>query len=397
MDRADARGAPFFCPKHTLVGPFAQSAPLTPSGGVEMSRPRLIRDLEGLPMIRRSTLRPPRWILLFSLIAMATACSGAQAQERSLQDRLDHLERDLSMLQRQVYRGSPPQFASTGSPAAVDVELRMDRLEAQIRELTGRVEDAVNGFDLLRRRLEQINSDIDLRFSQGQGLPRNSAPNAHASAGITDASPGSQLAMRGSAPAAGAPRAKPAPAPPPPSFIPPPDRSNGMGSLTPPGAAYGMPPGATRPAPDTANVAAAGGLRPPTAGELPGGSASDQYNAAYGLLKQADYSAAEDAFKAFIAQHPRDSLAGSAQYWLGETHYSRGRYEEAAGAFAEGYKSYPKGAKAADDLLKLGMSLARANQKQNACIAFAQLDRDFPQPGAAIRDRASAEKKRLGC
>ena len=99
----------------------------------------------------------------------------------------------------------------------------------------------------------------------------------------------------------------------------------------------------------------------------------------------------------FVAQHPKDPLAGSAQYWLGETYYTRGRYAEAASAFAEGYKNYPKGTKAADDLLKLGMSLARANQKQNACVAFAQLDHDFPLPGAAIRDRATVEKKRLGC
>jgi len=145
------------------------------------------------------------------------------------------------------------------------------------------------------------------------------------------------------------------------------------------------------------NVAAGGGLRGPSGRELPGGSASEQYNSAFGLLKQADYSAAEEAFRTFLAQHPRDALAGSAQYWLGETYYERGLYGDAASAFAEGYKNYPKGAKAADDLLKLGMSLARANQKQNACVAFAQLDRDFPQPGAAIRERAIAEKKRSGC
>ncbi len=91
------------------------------------------------------------------------------------------------------------------------------------------------------------------------------------------------------------------------------------------------------------------------------------------------------------------ALAGSAQYWLGETFYARGKYVDAASAFAEGYKRYPKGTKAADDLLKLGMSLARADQKQNACVALAQLDRDFPHPGAAIKERAVAEKKRLGC
>jgi tol-pal system protein YbgF len=130
---------------------------------------------------------------------------------------------------------------------------------------------------------------------------------------------------------------------------------------------------------------------------MPPGSASDQYNFALGLIKQADYPAAEEAFKSFVRQHPNDALAGNAQYWLGETYYQREKYADAATAFAEGYKRYPKGAKAADDLLKLGMSLARANQKQNACITLVQLDRDFPNPGNGIRERAKDEKKKLGC
>ena len=114
-------------------------------------------------------------------------------------------------------------------------------------------------------------------------------------------------------------------------------------------------------------------------------------------MKQADYPAAEAALKAFVEQHPTDPMAGNAQYWLGETYYTRDRFLEAASAFAEGYKRYPKSTKAADDLLKLAMSLRRANQKQNACLALAQLDRDFPKPGAAIKDHAAAEKKRLAC
>ena len=130
---------------------------------------------------------------------------------------------------------------------------------------------------------------------------------------------------------------------------------------------------------------------------MPSGSTSEQYNHAFGLLKQADYPAAETALKSFVEQHPNDPMAGNAQYWLGETYYTRGRYAEAASAFAEGYKRYPKSSKAADELLKLGMALARTNQKQNACIALTQLDHDFPAPGAAIKERASTEKKRLGC
>ena len=114
------------------------------------------------------------------------------------------------------------------------------------------------------------------------------------------------------------------------------------------------------------------------------------------MLKQANYPAAEEALKSFVVQHPKDALAASAQYWLGETYYRRGRYGEAAGAFAEGYKRYPKGSKAPDDLLKLGMSLARANQKQNACVAFAQLDHDFPHPGSAIKETGDHREKAAG-
>jgi tol-pal system protein YbgF len=161
------------------------------------------------------------------------------------------------------------------------------------------------------------------------------------------------------------------------------------GTLTPPAAAH------TRT--ELTTAANSGPFRPPSERSFPGGSASEQYNVAFGLLRHADYPAAEEALRAFVAQHPKDPLAGSAQYWLGETYYARGMYSEAASAFAEGYKNYPKGAKAPDDVLKLAMSLARANQKQNACIAFAQLDREFPNPGSAIKERAMVEKKRLGC
>jgi tol-pal system protein YbgF len=340
-------------------------------------------------MTRRPTLRRAWPILVLVATALVLSVPEARSQDRAIQDRLDRLERDLSMLQRQVYRGGSPQIITAGSSPAVDVELRMDRVETQMRELTGRVEAELNAVEQLQRRLEQINSDLDVRFSQAQGPPRSAPSNSHAAAGFSDSSPGGAIAMRG-APRAASPRPEPPGDLPPGTVVPPPPGpiSSG-GTLT--------PPILTPPRTELADVAGAGSLRPPSATPLPMGSAFDQYNAALGLLKQADYSAAEEALKIFVAQHPNDPLAGNAQYLLGDTYYQRGRYAEAASAFAEGYKNYPKGPKAPDDLLKLGMSLARANQKQNACIAFAQLDRDFPHLQGAIKERATEEKRRLGC
>jgi tol-pal system protein YbgF len=346
-------------------------------------------------MIRPAILSYPRAILLLALVASAVPAPAARSQDRGTQDRLDRLERDLSMLQRQVYRGAAAPVVSAGSGAAVDSELRMDRLEAQMRELTGRVEDAINGVEQLRRRLEQINSDIDLRFSQGQGPPRSAPQNSHASA-AADPSPTGPIAMRSPVPGLNPARSRPPGDVNPPGTLvlpSPRDPPTGPGTLTPPGT----PLGPRQSAPEPANLASGGNPRLSTGSGLPAGSASEQYNFAFGFIKQAEYPAAEEAFKAFVQLHPDDPLAGNAQYWLGETYYVRHRYADAAGAFAEGYKRYPKGSKAADDLLKLGMSLARTNQKQSACVALAQLDHDFPSPGSAIKDQAAKEKKQLGC
>jgi tol-pal system protein YbgF len=360
------------------------------------------RIQEAYLMIRRSILPQARPALLLVMLSMAPAlmafAQDAAAQDVATQERLDRIERDLSMLQRQVYRdsGDTAPAGVAGTSTAVNLQVRMDRLEQQMRDLTGRVENMTNEAEQLRQRLEQVNSDIDVRLGQGQARLSGSAeppPPRHP--------PGShEVAAGESAPVTDA-AAMPYGRPPPPSALPPPDQSASFGTLTPPGAGgpardrpYPRPTGLT---PQIASAASGGTLRPPGEGTLPAASTSAQYNAAFGLLRRADYPAAEDALRSFIQQHPKDPLAGNAQYWLGESFFARGRYSEAAAAFAEGYQRYPKGPKAPDGLLKLGMSLEHANQKHNACIALMQLDRAFPHSSSAIKDRAAQEKKRLGC
>jgi tol-pal system protein YbgF len=319
---------------------------------------------------------------LGAALVWAAAPLPARAQDRQTLDRLDRLERDLNMLQRQVYRGAPTTATTGDAGQAASVEIRMERLESQMRDLTGRVEEFANQVAQLRQRLEQINSDIDVRLGQGGGGPGPVAAATHPGPRPLAAAPSVDGAGAGSS-------APPARALAPGSEVPAPQPI--FGTLTPPGQMPAQPP---PPAPEYASTAAP---RRPADGHGPGSTPAQQYNYAFGLLKQADYDNAEPAFRAFIEQHPHDPLAASAQYWLGETYYARARYLDAATVFAEGYKRYPKGPKAAEELLKLGMALGHANQKQNACVALAQLDHDFPRPGAAIKERAAAEKKRLGC
>jgi len=324
------------------------------------------------------------------VLVLVVALPAAAQQDRTTSERLDRIERDMNMLQRQVYRGAPTPLPSGGGDpsAAANVEIRMERLEAQMRDLTGRVEEVHNGIDQLRQRVEQINSDVDVRLG-GSGATASAAPPGRP--GSRPSGDPTRVAGAGSPPPGGGASGGSMP---PGTVVPGPGgggNSNNSGlnaifnTLTPPGSAGSPPPAAA--------------LAPPGAAEadVPSGTPTHQFNHAFGLVKQADYPGAEAELKAFIRDHPNDPLAGNAQYWLGETYYARNKYPEAAAAFAEGYKRYPKGPKAADDLLKLAMSLARADQKKNACVVLTQLDQAFPHPGAAIRDRAAAEKKRVGC
>jgi tol-pal system protein YbgF len=323
-----------------------------------------------------TTMRSLGVAAAFSLgLVLGGFAPGAQAQQandlRPLLDRLDRLERDMNLLQRQVYRGAgagdvPVAVSPPDAQSAVNYEVRFGQIEDQMRTLTGQLEEVTYNVAQMKRRLDTLASDIDQRLG---ALEHHDGPAVVAG---DQAAPSGEAAARGRAAppsGAGANPAEPA------------SRSGVLGQL---------------PAGPAEQTAAAPAAAPPPA-SLPGGTSQEQYNYAFGLLRQADYPGAEQALRAFIQRYPNDPLAGNAQYWLGETYYVRKDYNNAAAVFAEGYQKYPKGGKAADNLLKLGMALGQLGQKADACHAFARLDRDFPTAPANVKERAGDEKKRLAC
>jgi tol-pal system protein YbgF len=315
---------------------------------------------------------------LLGLLQFSLAYGAAQAQDRDMRpllDRLDRLERDMNQLQRQVYRGGSsggapvPVAPADSSSSAVSAEIRMDQLEAQMRQLTGTVEETTYNIDQLKSRVDKLVSDVDLRLSALEHPGEAPAPSGAAQANATPAA-GAQASAEQPTPPQGAGANPAAPA----------TQSGSLGTLS-----NGAP----------TQTASRTPAKP--GGPLPAGSAQDQYNYAFGLLRQADYPGAEEALRAFVQRYPNDALAGNAQYWLGETFYVRKDYNNAAAAFAEGYRKYPQSGKGADSLLKLGMSLGSVGQKKEACLTFSQLNHDFPNASSNIKERASQEKQHLGC
>ena len=86
-----------------------------------------------------------------------------------------------------------------------------------------------------------------------------------------------------------------------------------------------------------------------------------------------------------------------AQYWLGESLFARGQYRDAADEFLSGYKAYPQSGKAADTLLKLGLSLAGLGEREAACSTYAEVLKKYPNSSNALRQRVATEQAVARC
>ncbi len=130
---------------------------------------------------------------------------------------------------------------------------------------------------------------------------------------------------------------------------------------------------------------------------LPEGDQKGQYEYAMGLLKQGDYELAEKAFQEFMTVGNDSSLLSNANFWLAETYYVRENYKEAAKNYLSLYQVYPDSKKAADALLKLGISLVNMDQKEQGCVTFIQLKDTYPNANTAVLDRGKLEIEKNGC
>lgn len=351
--------------------------------------------------------------VIIAAVVMSGSTSWAQsADTRALLDRIERLERDIRTLNVQIARGGgTPATASDGTasanpndPSYARLNVRVSQIEADVRRATGRVEEISFQMNQVAQQLEKLSTDVNFRLSQlerggiaptsglqqpgGQAAQLAPPPSATGQSALPD---GSQvLGTLTEAEAATAPQAAAT-------------TSTGdteadrlLAQITGDGAATPAP----APAPASVNVASDSGasLAAPTqTAALPAGTPREKYSHAFGLLRQGQYDLAASALSTFIEEHGDDPLASNAQYWLGETYYVRGAFVEAAETFLEGYQANTQGPKAADALLKLGMSLASLEKKQEACAAFQKLREDYPNAPAGLKNTMQREWQKNGC
>ncbi len=130
---------------------------------------------------------------------------------------------------------------------------------------------------------------------------------------------------------------------------------------------------------------------------LPNKPAEEQYEFAVSFMKVGDYETAEFALREFIEKNKDHDLAGSAQYWYGETFRIRQLYSDAATAYLDGYQNYPKSKKAPDNLLKLGMTMVQLGEKDQGCKMILGLKKEYPKASKSVLQKAQYEQKKFKC
>jgi tol-pal system protein YbgF len=276
-------------------------------------------------------------VLICATAFLNVAPANAQNQDiRAVMGRLEQLENRINNTQSSNnatgYNDSDNGDVSGGSSAAM-YETRIAELEAQLRQLNGKIEEQDYAINQIKSQFELFKGDLEMRLND---MAANGGSNAAAQAAPQQVAP------------------------------------------------------VADPAVDTATDAS-------TVNNMSVNNPAALYDEAFQALRGQDYTKAKAGFNEFIKRYPSDNLAGNAQYWLGETHYVQGEFKSAARVFAEGYKKYPKNNKAPDNLLKLALTLDQLGQKKEACVTLAQLAKQFPNAATVIKQRNTEEQKRLQC
>ncbi|WP_454717837.1 tol-pal system protein YbgF [Caulobacter segnis] len=139
---------------------------------------------------------------------------------------------------------------------------------------------------------------------------------------------------------------------------------------------------------------AAGTIPPPPA---PPADPAVAFKQAKDLLLAGDYSNAEQAFSAFVANYPESTRSAEAKYWWGETLFVREAYSDAAGAYIGAIRGWPQTTWAPDATLKLARSLVALKKTPDACRTLDELTKRYPKAPAQVTSRAASTRVAAKC
>jgi|TARA_B110000444_G_scaffold199856_1_gene191298 tol-pal system protein YbgF len=325
-------------------------------------------------MIQNNNLK---FFFIFSTILFSLS-NFVYAEDKkidAIEDQLQIIIQDLKTLEKAVYKSS--DITSKTLPVnGLNEEiltrhlLKLNEIEEQFRLLTNRFEEVNFKLDKLSNRVTKIQSDTQLRFSDLEADTTTKTTKLNKNKNKIKKQT-QQVSLPGS------------------------DKPQDLGAAP----AYNLDPKETTQA--TQSIEATASVfteeRKPETSLLPNKTPKEQYNFALSFMKVGDYETAELALREFIDKNKSDKLAGSAQYWYGETFRIRQLYSDAATAYLDGYQNYPKSKKAPENLLKLGTTMVELGEKDQGCKMITGLKKQYPKASQSVLQKAQYEQKRFKC
>ena len=286
---------------------------------------------------------------------------------KAISDQIQVITKDLKTLEKAVYQKSDVVSINSSNTISSDGLnedimtkhlLKLNEIEDQFRELTNKFEEVNFKLDKLSSRITKIQSDTQLRFSDLEK-------------GITDTTTQQQTTLPGST------------------------KPQDFGAA-PAYQTSNLPKEQSINSIESAQTVIS--EEPETRESLlPDKPAEEQYEFAVSFMKIGDYETAEFALKEFIDKNKDHDLAGSAQYWYGETFRIRQLYSDAATAYLDGYQNYPKSRKAPDNLLKLGITMVQLGEKDQGCKMISGIKKEYPKANKSVLQKAQYEQKKFKC
>jgi tol-pal system protein YbgF len=307
---------------------------------------------------------------IFFVIFILFFSSAIKAEEnkvlKELISKIETINKDLKTLETAFYKTSelkPSKVSSDGLSEDILTRhlLKLNEIEEQFREVTNRYEEINFKIDKLSNRITKMQSDNQMRFNDLE------------SSGVAMAGPTQTKEKK---------------------RLPGTDLPQDLGKVSDSDLEN------AKQVQKTQSVETAGLVvteRTSKESLLPNKPAKEQYDFAVSFIKVGDYETAEFALKEFIDKNKDNALAGSAQYWYGETFRVRQLYQDAAAAYLDGYQNYPKSKKAPINLLKLGTTLVQLGEKDQGCLMINGVKKEYPKANKSVLQKAEYEKKKFKC
>ena len=320
--------------------------------------------------MRKVLFYPIRLLLAVILISFYSYKVYGQDIE-SVMQQLEILQQDIKTLEKAVYNqdlissNSTLDESSNASDVLTKHLLKLSELEEQFKILTNNFEEINFKLDKLSKRITKVQTDNQMRFQdlESSDITRSTKTNK------AKKLPGSSEAQD-------------------------------LGTALEIGVADSDNSAKER-IQQTQSIDSVGSVVTETTERaekiLPDTTPEEQYKFAVSFIKVGDYDTAELALREFVDNNSQHELAGSAQYWYGETFRVRQLYSDAATAYLDGYQKYPKSNKAPVNLLKLGVMLVQIGEKEQGCSMILGVKDQYPKANQSVIQKAEYEKKKFNC